>query len=290
MKVAVLSDIHGNMPALQAVVGDIDAWSPDFVIVGGDVINRGPMSGECLELLLERQEARGWRVIRGNHEQMVLECGDPDKPVSGPGFEMTLFAHFALAQVAGQVDALRTLPDMIERSSAGGQLLRIVHASMYSNRDGIYPMTDDEDIRRKIAPAPAVFVTGHTHRPLLRHIDQTLVVNIGSVGSSFDGDRRAGYGRFVWDGGKWASEVVRIEYDYRQIEVDYVRSGFLAEGGALAQLMLVELRKAQGLIFRWASRYEQAVLQGDMTLEQSVRNILCDDDVRPFTGAPGWIV
>jgi hypothetical protein len=54
--------------------------------------------------------------------------------------------------------------------------------------------------------------------------------------------------------------------------------------------MLVELRKAQGLIFRWASRYEQAVLQGDMTLEQSVRNILCDDDVRPFTGAPGWVV
>jgi predicted phosphodiesterase len=290
MKVAVLSDIHGNLPALQAVVDHIDGWSPDFVIVGGDIINRGPMSGECLDLLLERREAREWRMIRGNHEQMVLECSDPDKPVSGPGFEMTLFAHFALAQVAGQVDALRTLPDMIERSSSDGQLLRIVHASMYSNRDGIYPLTDDEDIRRKIAPAPAVFVTGHTHRPLLRHIDQTWVVNIGSVGSSFDGDRRAGYGRFVWDGHKWASEVVRIEYNYRQIEVDYVRSGFLAEGGALAQLMLVELRKAQGLIFRWASRYEQAVLQGDMTLEQSVRNILCDDDVRPFTGAPGWVV
>jgi hypothetical protein len=84
--------------------------------------------------------------------------------------------------------------------------------------------------------------------------------------------------------------VVPLADDYRQIEVDYVRSGFLAQGGALAQLMLVELRKAQGLIFRWASRYEQAVLQGDMTLEQSVRNILCDDDVRPFTGAPGWIV
>lgn len=290
MKVAVLSDIHGNMPALQAVVGHIDAWSPDFVIVGGDVVNRGPMSGECLDLLLERQEARGWRMIRGNHEQMVLECGDPDKPVSGPGFEMTLFAHFALAQVADQVDALRALPDMIERPAADGQLLRIVHASMYSNRDGIYPLTDDEDIRRKIAPAPAVFVTGHTHRPLLRRVDQTWVVNIGSVGSSFDGDRRAGYGRFVWDGLQWAREVVRIEYDYRQIEIDYVRSGFLAQGGALAQLMLVELRKAQGLIFRWASRYEQAVLQGDMMLEQSVRNILCDDDVRPFTGAPGWVV
>lgn len=290
MKVAVLSDIHGNMPALQTVLGHIDDWSPDFVIVGGDIINRGPMSGECLDCLLERQEAFGWRLLRGNHEQMVLECSDPDKPASGPGFEMTRFAHFALDQVAGRVSELRLLPDMIERPSSDGQLLRIVHASMYSNRDGIYPLTDEEDIRRKIAPAPAVFVTGHTHRPLMRQIDQTLVVNIGSVGSSFDGDRRAGYGRFVWDGHKWSGEVVRIEYDYRQIEGDYVRSGFLAEGGALAQLMLVELRKAHGLIFRWASRYEKAVLMGEMTLEQSVRNILCDEDVRPFTGAPGWTV
>ncbi len=290
MKVAVLSDIHGNMPALRAVASHIDAWSPDLVIVGGDIINRGPMSGDCLDWLLERQAAHGWRLLRGNHEQMVLECSDPDKPASGPGFEIARFAHFALDQVAGRVEELRLLPDMIERPSSDGQLLRIVHASMHSNRDGIYPLTEDEDIRRKIAPAPAVFVTGHTHRPLMRWIDQTLVVNIGSVGSSFDGDRRAGYGRFFWDGRKWTSEVVRIKYDYQQIEADYVRSGFLAEGGALAQLMLVELRKAQGLIFRWASRYEQAVLQGNMTLEQSVRNILCDEDVRPFTGAPGWAI
>lgn len=290
MKVAVLSDIHGNLPALQAVVAHIDTWSPDCVIVGGDIINRGPLSGECLDLLLERQESERWLMLRGNHEQMVLECSEPDKPLSGPGFEMTQFAHFALAQVGSYVSELRLLPDMTERGSPNGNLLRIVHASMYSNRDGIYPMTDDDEIRRKIAPAPAVFVTGHTHRPLIRQVDNTVVVNIGSVGSSFDGDRRAGYGRFVLNGNVWTSEVIRIGYDYHQIETDYVRSGFLTEGGALAQLMLVELRKAHGLIFRWASRYEDTVRKGEMTLEESVRNILCDEDVRPFTGAPGWTI
>ncbi len=289
MKVAVLSDIHGNLPALRTVLADIDRWTPDVVVVDGDIVNRGPLSGRCLDLLLERQGTNGWHLLQGNHEEFVLDCANPNRPHTGPAYETTRFAHFALAQVAGHVDTLITLPDIFERAAPNGDLLRIVHASMTGNRDGIYPLTPDDEIRRKIAPAPAVFVTGHTHRPLVRQIDGALVVNIGSVGSSFDEDRRAAYGRFQWDG-RWSAEIVRLDYDYAQIEIDYVTSGFLEEGGALAQLMLVELRKARGLIFRWASRYEEAVMTGQMSLEESVRQLLCDDDVRPFTGPPGWVI
>ena len=289
MRIAVLSDIHGNLPALRTVIADIDAWSPDLVVVGGDIVNRGPRSGECLDVLVERQWADGWRLLRGNHEDFVLDCADPARSLPGPGYETTRFAHFALAQSAHHVGLLAALPDVFERAAPNGDLLRIVHASMRNNRDGVYPMTTDDDLRRQIAPAPAVFVTGHTHRPLTRTVDGTLVVNIGSVGASFDEDRRAAYGRFGW-AGQWTAELVRLPYDYAQIERDYVDSGFLAEGGPLAQIMLVELRKARGLIFRWADRYQEAVLAGLMALEDSVRLILCDDDVRPFTGPPGWTV
>lgn len=288
MKVAVISDIHGNLPALRAVVAHVDAWSPDLVVVNGDIVNRGPNSGDCLEWMLERRERSGWHLLRGNHEEFVLDCGDPEQPLSGPAYQIKQFAHFALAQVSGSVGDLLTLPDVYERPAPNGDLLRIAHASMRSNRDGVYPMTTDEDLRKQIAPAPAVFVTGHTHRPLIRRVDDTLVVNAGSVGSPFDDDRRAGYGQFTWTGEKWRAEIARLDYDFGQIEIDYVRSGFLEQGGPLAQLMLVELRKARGLIHRWASRYEEAVLSGNMTLEESVRLILCDEDVRPFTGPPGW--
>lgn len=288
MKVAVLSDIHGNMPALQAVMAHVDAWSPDMVIVGGDIVNRGPLSGACLEVLLRRRDSLGWHLLRGNHEDFVLDCSDPNKPHAGPGYEMTRFAHFALGQVYANVDELRLLPDVFERAGPNGDLLRIVHASMRSNRDGIYPQTTNDEIRRQIAPAPAIFVTCHTHRPLMRQVDNTLVVNIGSVGSSFDEDRRAGYGQFSWRAGCWTAKIVRIDYDYGQIEADYVTSGFLEEGGPLAQLMLVELRKARGLIHRWASQYEPAVLAGHIDLAESVRLVLGEADVRPFTGAPGW--
>ena len=289
MKIAVLSDIHGNLPALRTVIADIDAWSPDLVVVGGDIVNRGPRSGECLDVLVERQRADGWRLLRGNHEGFVLECANPERSRPGPAYDSTRFAHFALAQSAHHAGLLAALPDVFERAAPNGEMLRVVHASMRNNRDGVYPLTTDDDLRRQIAPAPAVFVAGHTHHPLTRVVDGTLVVNIGSVGASFDEDRRAAYGRFQWDG-QWSADIVRVPYDYAQIECDYVDSGFLDEGGPLAQLMLVELRKARGLIFRWADRYQEAVLAGLMPLEESVRLVLCDDDVRPFTGPPGWTV
>lgn len=289
MKVAVLSDVHGNLPALRTVIADIDAWSPDLVVVGGDIINRGPLSGECLDLLVERQAADGWHLLRGNHEDFVLDCAEPQRTLPGPGYETTRFAHYALGQVAHHAGLLLSLPDVFERAAPNGDILRIVHASMRNNRDGVYPMTTDEELRRQIAPAPAVFVTGHTHRPLMRALDRTLVVNIGSVGASFDEDRRAAYGRFEW-AGEWTADIIRLSYDYAQIERDYVASGFLDEGGPLAQIMLVELRKARGLIFRWASRYQDAVMAGLMSLDESVRLVLCDDDVRPFTGPPGWTI
>jgi len=290
MKVAVLSDIHGNLPALRTTVADIDAWAPDIVVVDGDIVNRGPDSGDCLAWMLERRETRGWRLLLGNHEEFVLDCEGPGQPLSGPAYEIKQFAHFALAQVDGMAAELRTLPDVYECLSPNGNALRVIHASMRSNRDGIYPETSNDTLRKQIAPAPAVFVTGHTHRPLMRRVDDTLVVNIGSVGSPFDDDRRAGYGRFIWTGDEWQAEIVRLAYDYDQIERDYVRSGFLELGGPLAQLMLVEMRKARGLVHRWANRYESAVLSGQITLEESVRLALSDADVRPFTGPPGWTI
>lgn len=118
-------------------------------------------------------------------------------------------------------------------------------------------------------------------------VDDSGVVRV-SAGAPFDGDNRLSYGQFTWDRHGWRAEIIRLAYDYRQVERDYVESGFLEEGGPLAQLMLVELRRAGGLIYRWASRYQAAVLAGEITLENSVRQLLQDEDLRPYLGSPGW--
>lgn len=290
MKIAVLSDIHGNVPALQTAVADIEAWHPDKVVVNGDVVNRGPRSDDCLALVLEKHKSEGWHLLRGNHEEFVVSCAKPDAATTGPQHEINLFAHWALNQI-GQTCAMafENWAEVFSWTAPDGSEFRVTHASMGNNRRGIFRRMKDAEIRKLIAPPPAVFVTSHTHEPLIRRVDETQVVNIGAVGSPFDGDRRLSYGRFTWTTHSgWTSEVRRLDYDFDKIERDYVESGFLAEAGPFTQLMLVELRRAGGLFFRWAKRYHQQTLAGEVALEASVREILLDEDLRPFLGRPGW--
>lgn len=288
-KIAVLSDIHGNLPALQAVTADIEAWGPDIVVVDGDIVNRGPRSLACLRFVLEKQRRAGWRPVRGNHEEYVIACDRPDFPQAGPEFELMRFAYWAYRQLNGEVGILRAMPDSFVWMAPDGSEFRVVHGSMRGKRDGVYAQASDKELWKQIRPAPAVFVGAHTHRPLLRRFNDSLVVNVGAVGAPFDGDNRASYGRFLWTRRGWEAEIVRLPYDIAQTERDYVESGFLAEAGPLAQLMLVELRRAGGLIYRWAARYQDAVLAGEIDIGESVRLLLREDQsLRPYLGPPGW--
>jgi len=270
-------------------VADIEQWQPDLVVVNGDIINRGPLSLACLHCIQKKEAEGGWHIVAGNHEEFVVECGKPDESQDDLQYELMRFAYWTYHQLNGEMPYLAALPQKFSHFAPDGSEIRVVHASMKNNRDGIYPEISDHKLYEKISPPPAVFVTGHTHRPLQRQLDQTLIVNAGAVGSPFDEDRRASYGQFVWsEGAGWQAEIVRLPYDYEQIERDYVESGFLSEAGPMAQLMLVELRRAGGLVYRWATRYQEAMLAGEIGMEASVRELLADVDLRPFLGAPGW--
>lgn len=291
MKIAVLSDIHGNIPALKTAVSDIIKWQPDQVVVNGDVVNRGPCSADCLDIILQKQQTDGWHLLKGNHEEFILACAVVQEPEAKPDYELNRFAHWAFRQIgATRTAQFNAWADEFEWMAPDDTVFRVTHASMGNNRKGIFQrMTDDEIVQVVSSPLPAVFVTSHTHEPLIRHIGDTQIVNIGAVGSSFDGDRRLCYGRFTWsEQSGWESELVRLAYDYDQIERDYVESGFLEEAGPFAQLMLIEMRRAGGLFYRWTKRYFEQVKAGEATIDQTVREMLLDEDLRPFLGAPGW--
>jgi diadenosine tetraphosphatase ApaH/serine/threonine PP2A family protein phosphatase len=259
------------------------------VIVNGDTVNRGPCSGRALRFVLDKQKTDGWDLLRGNHEDYLLRCALPDTARFGPRFEVNRFAHFAYDQLNGEIKALVDMPERFSWIAPDSSEFRVVHASMRSNRDGIYVELSDSELREKIKPAPAVFVTGHTHQPMIRQIDQTLVVNTGSVGAPFDLDWRPSYGRFSWSPGNgWQADIIRVEYDRLLAERDFVTSGFLEDGGPLAQIMLVELRRSRGLIYHWASQYEEAVINEEISIEESVKRVLQEDEIRPFIGSPGW--
>ena len=269
MKLAVISDIHANLPALEAVLQDVDAWEPDFVVVAGDVVNRGPRPRECLHLILERQQESGWPYLIGNHEEYVLVHLAPDAPRSGPQFELYRYSYWTLQQLGEDVRYISDLPFCLlleeERDIA-----YITHASPRSTRDGLYPHMSDDELRARVPDAIPLLAVGHTHRAFIRRVDPTLVVNAGSVGLPFDHDPRAGYARLYWDGERWRGEIRRIPYDRERAERDFYETGFLEEAGPLARLIFIEFKKAQSQLYQWTVAYRDKVLSGEMTIEEAV--------------------
>jgi putative phosphoesterase len=274
MKVAVLADIHGNLPALEQVGEHIHGWEPDQVVMAGDVVNRGPEPRLCWQFIEDRQRAEDWHLVRGNHEDYVLVHDSHDAPRSGPEFEIYRNSYWTYQQMNGKIDQLKKMPFQVSLAGPDGREFRVVHASMRGNRIGIYPEMTETMIRQIIDPPSSVLCVGHTHRPLVRRVDDTLVVNAGSVGMPFDSDRRAAYAQLTWRNNSWQAEIIRLEYDFQLTEAQFYDSGFIHGAGPLAKVMLLEFRQARSHIHRWLHQYEPRVLSGEMTMEESVQRYL----------------
>jgi predicted phosphodiesterase len=274
MKIAVIADVHANEAALQAITAHIEAWKPDQVIVAGDLVNRGPRPLECLRFVQEKVATDGWLCVRGNHEEYVIEQANPDFPRQGPVAEVHRGSFWTYEQLGGEVACLEAMPfDLSVKSPDGGEV-RVTHASVRGLRDGIYPWTNDTDLEQKIGNPPALFLVGHTHIPLIRRLNSTLVVNAGSSGLPFDGDTRPTYARCTWMQGEWQGEIVRVEYDFSRAEGDFYSTGFLENAGPLAVLVLRELQFAHSQLGEWVNFYQRGALAGEIPMRQSVVEFL----------------
>jgi diadenosine tetraphosphatase ApaH/serine/threonine PP2A family protein phosphatase len=200
---AVLYDIHANLPALDAVLADAEAAGAERYVLGGDYAGLGAWPNETLARLRELQQAE-W--IRGNWERWM---GTPSEAVDVP------FVQSALSWVldnVGEKDIhqLAGLPATLSRE---GTLYS--HASPISDMRSFMPEpADDEDelmggaIERRI-------VFGHTHIQFRRQGEDGVdLVNPGSVGLPFDGDTRAAYALVADDD---ELELRRVEYDHEQV-------------------------------------------------------------------------
>lgn len=276
MKLAVLADIHSNWRALQAVADHIERWQPDRVVVAGDVINRGPRPVECLDFVLTMQRERSWLLVLGNHEEYVIHHAHPREPIAGPWAQIWGSSRWTYEQLKCDVSALEAMPLQQDWLMADGSEARSVHASMRGTRDGIFVTTPDDVLREQIAPPPGLLVVGHTHQPLIRTVDDTLVVNVGAVGLPFDLDPRACYAQLTWQADRWAAEIIRLDYDRAQADRDFDESGFIEEAGPIAVLIRDELAQARSNLFEWTRDYEAAVVAGHMTMAESVTRFLAD--------------
>ena len=238
------------MPALRAVLDDIENSRPDEVLVAGDLVGRGPQGNEVVTTIAER----GWRCLRGNHEDYLLGFARKEVPEAWWDEEEWAASRWMAAELQPQaIRYIESLPDELRPAGAPGLLL--VHGSPRSNNDGLGPWTPDEHLIGHLDSIEEnLLVCGHTHRPMMRRLPNGRVINAGAVGLPFNGDRRAQYGLFEFNGARWEFEQRAVTYDTRELLDVYDTSGFLAAGGVTAELLRMEVQRAAPFLvpfLRW---------------------------------------
>lgn len=252
IRIAVLADIHGNIPALEAVIADISKQAVDEVLVGGDLVGRGPQGSA----VTRRVRELGWPSIRGNHEDYVLTFRRGEVPSDWLEADEWAASRW-MAEELSEEDAeyLDSLP--LSLTSHLQPELRLVHGSPSGPNDGIGPWTTDSQMESHASSVrESLLVCAHTHRPLDRTFSTGRIVNVGSVGLPFNGDRRAQYAIFEFAKDRIDVRFRRVAYDLSAILKIYESTGFLAAGGVTAQLLKMELEQAEPFLvpfLQWAA-------------------------------------
>ena len=174
MRIAALSDIHGNLPALEAVLSDVEQERPDLIICCGDVAS-GPMPAETIELLRKLKDVR---FVRGNADRGLIDEFDGKTPSPMPG----PFSSWCAAQIdREQRDFLATFEDRVEIDG-----VLFCHASPRNDTDVFSVESPDDRVRFLMSGVRSgTVVCGHTHMQFDRRVDHLRIVNPGSVGMPY---------------------------------------------------------------------------------------------------------
>lgn len=185
MKLAILADIHGNLPALEAVISTLERIQPDYVVVNGDLINGTPFSAE----VVDRIRSLDWVVLRGNHEFYLLNLGTPRAVPGSDDPKRWGQLHWLAARMRpDQVAYLAMLPDERTLYLPKTQPVRITHGLPGRNKVGLHTAQSDEEIAAALAEVQEqTFVTAHTHVQIDRHVTWLPTLN-GELSTHPHGD------------------------------------------------------------------------------------------------------
>jgi len=276
MRLAILADIHGNLPALEAVLADLEGQQVDRILVAGDTVD-GPCPVETLQALLARCS---W-LIRGNREEYFLAYDRGDLPATwhtGDRYASVRWIFRRLDREA--LDFMGSLPEQDTFDPGDAAAIRVVHgapqgvsALLVPNRTpdllklfdqvgltdlGYRHVTLDEALAQTGEP---VLICGHSHIAWQQRCDGRLGLNPGSVGAPLNGDVRAQYALLTWQGSCWQAEHRAIGYDLDRIRSAYRDSGLLAEGGAFARAWLLTIETAHNVSGRLVAHFSRLAAQ-----------------------------
>jgi predicted phosphodiesterase len=230
MRFAIISDVHGNVTALDAVLTDLRRQKPDVVFHGGDLPYGGSNPAEALDCIIHE----GWKGVLGNTDEMLWDTSArPALETSAPNLKPLFRVLFdlcgpATTQMIGpsRLAWLRALPPELRHEN-----LVLLHASPGNLWRAPMDTANDAELENTYKNLEAeIVVYCHIHRPFIRKVGQMTVCNAGSVGSPYDGDPRASY--LLIDEGQPA--IRRVAYDIekevgRLLASDYPYKEWIAE-------------------------------------------------------------
>lgn len=260
--IAVIADIHANVPALEAVLADVAELGADTLIVNGDLVNRGPSNAAVVERILEVGPSA---LTLGNHDDLMRKWVDRDPDIPALWFEDDFWRGMAwpAAQLQGAnlIDPLRELPMSYRVAEPGLPSLLFSHGSPRHYREGYAPYLDDAAFGEILASYPAdVLVGSHTHRPFEHRLGESVILNTGAVGAPFNGDPRAQYLLLHPRNGLWQPEFRAVPYNRTAALSAFETSGYLEAGGLSARIFYEELRLARPLymgFWEWTESQER---------------------------------
>lgn len=302
MRLAVLADSHGNLPALEAVLADLRDQDVDRLLVAGDITG-GPQAGETIARLRSLDGC----LIRGNGEEYLLDYHTGRAPVSWYAGELWASLRWSYQRLDREVLALiARLPDQRLVSVDGAAPIWMVHGTPWSTRRFLYPDGDPAalDAFRRAGLLPdnrqvprlmdvlagieeAVLVCAHSHIPWIQESEELLVVNPGSVGAPNNGDVRAQYAVLDWKGGRWRAELRAVAYDLEGIRAAYRDSGLLAAGGVMAEAFLLGVVTGENVPGRFVASVRRLTAEAGFEPDDPVPDDVWQEAIVTFDWGDG---
>lgn len=244
MKIAVLSDIHGNITAFNAVLKDINKIGVDKFIIAGDHVVDCPDPNEVLDKI-KKLDAY---VIKGNREEYILNYhkGLHNDWKTHKQMAATVWTYNVMNKE--NLKYIEGLKPQLKISLPGTDAIRVVHGSPSNIYEELYPDKYPERLEKALKNLKEpVLICGHTHHPWSRMVHDKLVVNPGSVGVPFNKNSCAEYAVLTWQDDKWKVSHYQAEYDLQELEQLFFDNEMMEKCRAWSRLTLQSIKFGENI-------------------------------------------